>query len=142
MPAGDNEAEVLIVEDEALIGMVLEDALVSAGYRLRGLASTEVDADQLMDGIPPTFAVVDINLGHGGSGLNVGRRLAVRGTIVVYASGNCPELRTEMAATGALGCLGKPYDPTQVAAALAAIAALLHGDTPPVLPTALHVFAA
>jgi DNA-binding NarL/FixJ family response regulator len=131
-------ADVLIVEDEALISMAVEDALLDAGYRLRGSASTEKEAYDLCAISVPTFAVVDLNLGPGGNGINVGRKLAARGSLVLFASADCPGQRDAMAAAGAMACMGKPYDAAQVATALEKIRTLHGGNTTPV-PTWLHV---
>jgi DNA-binding NarL/FixJ family response regulator len=131
-------ADVLIVEDEALISMAIEDALLDAGYRLRGSASTEKEAYDLCALSVPTFAIVDLNLGPGGNGINVGRKLAARGTLVLFASADCPNQRDAMAGAGAVACMGKPYDATDVARALAKIRTLRDGGTTPV-PGWLHV---
>jgi DNA-binding response OmpR family regulator len=104
--------KVLIVEDEALIALLIEDALLAAGYTPCGVASSESEALRLVEVERPGFAVVDINLGAGGSGLVVGQELGVRGVAVLCASGHCPDLKEEMSRTGARACLRKPYSPT------------------------------
>jgi DNA-binding NarL/FixJ family response regulator len=131
-------ADVLIVEDEALISMSVEDALLDAGYRLRGSASSEKEAYELCALSVPTFAIVDRNLGPGGNGINVGRKLAARGTLVLFASADCPGQRDAMAAAGAVACMGKPYDAADVATALAKMRTLRDGVATHV-PNWLHV---
>jgi DNA-binding NarL/FixJ family response regulator len=131
-------ADVLIVEDEALITMAVEDALLDAGYQLRGSASTEKEAYDLCAISFPTFAVVDLNLGPGGNGINVGRKLAARGTLVLFASADCPGQRDAMAAAGAMACIGKPYDAAQVATALEKIR-LLRDSCATRVPSWLHI---
>ncbi len=132
--------KVLIVEDEPLIAMMVEEALEEAGYRSGGTASSEEEALRLAAQDLPDFAVLDINLELGGSGLNVGRALAARGVSILYATGYCPQHREEMVETGARACLSKPYRPGDVPAALEALAALPQGQPPDQLPETLHFF--
>ncbi len=131
---------VLIVEDESLIAMMIEEAVQEAGYISCGTAGSETDALKLAETQPPDFAVLDINLELGGSGLNVGRELNARGVTILYATGYCPSHRAEMGETGARACLSKPYRPDDVPAALEAIAMLKAGKLPRRLPAALHIF--
>jgi DNA-binding response OmpR family regulator len=88
--------KVLIVEDEPLIAMMVEEALEEAGYRSGGTTGSEEEALRLATKDPPDFAVLDINLELGGSGLNVGRALAARGVSILYATGYCPQHSDEM----------------------------------------------
>jgi DNA-binding NarL/FixJ family response regulator len=131
-------ADVLVVEDEAIISMAVEDALLDAGYQLWGSASTEKEAYNLCAISVPTFAVVDLNLGPGGNGINVGRTLAARGALVLFASADCPGQRDAMAAAGAMACMGKPYNAPQVAMALEKIR-LLRDSGATRVPSWLHV---
>jgi DNA-binding response OmpR family regulator len=132
--------KVLIVEDEPLIAMMVEEALEEAGYRSGGTAGSEEEALRLAAEDLPDFAVLDINLELGGSGLNVGRALAARGVSILYATGYCPQHRDEMEGTGARACLSKPYRPGDVPAALEALAGMRDGRQPDHLPETLHLF--
>lgn len=53
---------ILVVEDEAMIGMMLEDFLDSLGYRLHGLATSVGDACALARDGGFDAAVLDCNL--------------------------------------------------------------------------------
>ena len=130
---------MLVVEDESLIALMIEDALEAAGFRIGGIAESEAEAFRLADQQPPDFAVLDINLGMGGCGLNIGRVLAARGTGILYASGSCRDYMDEMAATGAVACLAKPYMPDDVPRTLQMLARLSRGERPLGLPTALRL---
>jgi DNA-binding response OmpR family regulator len=132
---------VLVVEDETLIALMIEDALEAAGFRLGGVAESEADAFRLAEQQPPDFAVLDLNLGRGGCGLNIGRILHSRGTGILYASGSCADYMHEMAATGAHACLAKPYMPDDVPRALALLPRLSRGEVPEDLPSALRILA-
>jgi CheY-like chemotaxis protein len=81
----------------------------------------------------PQFAVVDIHLACGDARI-VAKELSGRyGTAVLFATAHCDDL-AELARTGALGCLTKPYDPDDVQAALAAIGDIQAGRAPASLP--------
>lgn len=132
---------VLVVEDETVIALMIEDALEAAGFRLCGVADSEAEAFRLAEQHPPDFAVLDINLGLGGCGLNVGRALHTRGTRILYASGSCADYLGEMAATGAVACLAKPYWPDDVPRSLQMLSRLSRGERPAGLPAALQILA-
>ena len=131
---------VLIVEDEAYIAMAIEDALEGTGYVCCGTAATEVEALRLCAAYMPDMAVLDINLGPGGSGLNVGRELSARGVAILYASGNCLGLEREMAEAGAHAYLTKPYALADLPRALQAVARLHRGQPlTGVAPVSFHL---
>jgi CheY-like chemotaxis protein len=81
-----NPKRVLIVEDEALVGMALEDALEFLGIDVAGVAGTvdeallHVESDQF-DG-----AILDVQL-HGKTVLPVAELLERRGIPFVFATG-------------------------------------------------------
>ena len=112
-------ARVLIVEDAVLLALELETGLAEAGAEIVGPAYELAEAMSLLDG-PIDAAVLDANL-NGLSVTPVAEALAARGVPFVFATGygeaggaplgfNAPVIR-------------KPYDVTQVAAAVAGILA-------------------
>jgi len=82
---------ILVVEDEMLIGAMIEDALIEAGYRVALLTSGE-EAMALLDEAATGFGAVvtDIRLGNGCSGWDVARFARERDLSVgvVYVSGD------------------------------------------------------
>jgi DNA-binding response OmpR family regulator len=77
---------ILIVEDEAMIGMMLEDYLDALGYRLHGLASTVDEAcDQARAG-GFDAALIDCNL-QGEKSWPVADILAQAGVPFIFATG-------------------------------------------------------
>jgi DNA-binding response OmpR family regulator len=108
-------ARVLIVEDAVLLAMELEGGLAEAGAEVVGPAYELEEAIRLLDQ-PIDAAVLDANL-NGHSVTPVAEALAKRGTPFVFATGYGD-------AGGAPGgfdapVIRKPYDVTQVAAAVA-----------------------
>ncbi|MFL5297462.1 MAG: HWE histidine kinase domain-containing protein [Phenylobacterium sp.] len=108
-------ARVLIVEDAVLLAMELEGGLADAGAHVIGPAYELEEAMALLDQ-PIDAAVLDANL-NGRSVTPVAEALSARGVPFVFATGYGD-------AGGAPGgfaapVIRKPYDVTQVAAAVA-----------------------
>lgn len=122
-PANLRGARVLIVEDAVLLAMELETGLSDAGAQIIGPAYELEEALALLDQ-PIDAAVLDANL-NGYSVTPVAEALTARGVPFVFATGYGE-------AAGAPGgfeapVIRKPYDVTQVAAA---VAELLKVNTP------------
>ena len=117
------DALVLLVEDEALIRMMLEDELADAGFGLvvasdGGRAIEEIEDD------PGRFGVIvtDIRLGRGKSGWDVARRARelIPEMPVVYVSGDSAH---EWAARGVPKSVmvQKPFAPEEVLTAISTL---------------------
>ena len=106
---------VLIVEDEILVALDLEDALVEAGYEIAGIAADRVEAMALA--ADADVALVDLNLRDGPTGIGIGMDLSVKfGVRVLFLTANPSSVATGVA--GAVGCLGKPCEPSAVCDAI------------------------
>lgn len=77
---------VLVVEDEVLIGMLLEDMLGDLGYEIAGTASRVDDAAALAREGQFDAAILDVNL-NGQEVFPVAEILAGRGIPFVFATG-------------------------------------------------------
>ena len=117
------DAVVLLVEDEALIRMMLEEELADARFGLvvamdGGRAIEEIEDDQSRFGV----IVTDIRLGRGKSGWDVARRARelMPEMPVVYVSGDSAH---EWAARGVPNSVmvQKPFAPEQVLTAISAL---------------------
>lgn len=109
-------ARVLIVEDAVLLALELETGLSDAGAEVVGPAYELEEAMNLLSG-PIDAAVLDANL-NGLSVMPVAEALAARGVPFVFATG----YGDTGAPTGFdAPIIRKPYDVTQVAAAVAAV---------------------
>jgi len=132
---------VLIVEDDALIAWDLEETLVAAGCDVCGVAGSQSEALRLGEATRPPFAIVDVRLAPG-DGRIVARELAqLYGTAVLLATAHCGD-PGDLARTGAVGCLPKPYSTPDVLAALQAVRDIRLGRPPRVLPDHMLSFAA
>lgn len=111
---------VLIVEDEALIAFHLQTLVEQAGHRVTDIASSAADAVSSAADRRPDFALMDLSLAAGSSGLEAARALLERfGVRSLFVSGNI-DSQMKMQAQGLrpLGYLGKPFMAGDVLAAL------------------------
>ena len=112
---------VLVVEDEALVAMLVEDTLAGAGYHPAWAP------DGLSGPADPAAAVVDLRLADGLDGRDVVRRLRARRPVlpVVVDTGFHPEApEADMRGLGGPTLrLCKPFDCDELAAGVAAVMA-------------------
>jgi DNA-binding response OmpR family regulator len=132
--------DILIVEDDFLLGLSLAEALHEGGHRVLGPASCRVEALGLLAGEAPQLALVDIELRGGDSGIELAAELRRRGVPCVFATGQ-PEKAREHRGL-ALGLLAKPYSPAMAVAAAHYIAASYAGEPPARVPAGLELFSA
>jgi DNA-binding response OmpR family regulator len=120
--------QVLLVEDEALISEMIQDALQDRGLCVKS-ADSERGAYDLLADETRAFEVLiaDINLGPGGNGFDVARRareLHPR-MKVVYITGHAAHLKTQGVAGSIM--FPKPFYPDDLADQ---VTALLNRDDP------------
>lgn len=125
--------QVLIVEDEALIAWLIEDALALQGHASAGIADTLATALDLADRQRPDLALCDVKLARGDSGVAVAEALAARGIPSLFLSGNCPGAGGHPLI---IGCVDKPFrtDTLGIAATIAHARANGQPMTAPVPP--------
>lgn len=105
-----------MVEDEGLIALSIEDALMDAGFDVCAVTATEAAAIEVGLAARPEFAVVDVKLAPG-DGRRVARVLSADcGSIVIMASSENP---ASLHGLGAWLAVTKPFDPRAIPAALA-----------------------
>ena len=127
---------ILIVEDEALIGMALRMLLRIEGYRVRGPVRSTEEALRIAAEERPDLAFVDINLGGRAEGIAVARALRDRhGTTCVFLTAQPALARS--AADAALGVVEKPYDPGSILRTVEYVAAVRAGTRLPSVPRGL-----
>lgn len=95
---------ILIVEDQPLIALCLEEAVIELGHRPAGMASNKSKALAL--GANADVALVDVDLLDGPTGPEIGKSLAENDVSVVFITGNPASLGEGIA--GTLGVISKP----------------------------------
>lgn len=109
--------KVLIVEDALLLTLELEAGLTEAGAEIVG-AAADLDEAMRMSSLAMDAAVLDANL-NGASVIPVAEALRARNIPFVFATGYGDNAFTPQGYDAPV--IRKPYDVTQVAAALAAV---------------------
>ena len=119
---------VLVVEDDAIIGMVIEECLSDQGYEVCGVAGTATEALAIAEKAKPDLAIVDVRL-RKGNGIEVARTLERDySTAVLFATGNREEVLKQNAV--GVACLSKPFQPSWVSKALKLVEQIARGQRP------------
>lgn len=131
---------VLIVEDQALIGMCLAEELEAAGYTVMGPAATGDAARELVKSATPDVALIDIDLDAELAGVALAREFTHQGIDCLFVTGKASIARQNTDA--ALGCISKPYSPAEVCLSLDVLEARHHPATqrPGLVPSALELY--
>ena len=77
---------ILVVEDEPLVGMLLEDMLSELGHAVVGLAATVEQGLALAQSAPLDAAILDVNLG-GSRSFPIADALRARAIPFLFATG-------------------------------------------------------
>ncbi len=109
-------ATVLIVEDQMLIAWHLSDLIAGAGHRVLAIARNPAEAMEAAARQRPDFALMDVRLHGGTSGLEASRMLfECWGVRSIYISANLdPTTRAQAEPLQPLGFVGKPFLPAEV----------------------------
>ncbi len=86
-------ANVLVVEDEAIIGMLLSEVLAGMGHNVIGVAATEGGAIALAAEYLPDLLIVDAGLTSGSGVSAVDAILATRSVPYIFTTGNARKVR-------------------------------------------------
>ena len=137
-PDGKTGKTLMIVEDEALVAMVLRDELEDAGYHVLDLTDRHAEALEVAKACKPDLALVNIRLAGRDDGIELAKQLKALSIPVLLISGQTD--RAQSAQTVAVASLPKPYDAADMVLAVAYLLARLRGDPTPALPPRLEVF--
>ena len=129
---------LMIVEDEALVAIVLRDELQEAGYKVLDLTDRHAEAMEVAKAEKPDLALVNIRLAGRDDGIELAEHLKALGIPVLLISGQVS--RASSAKTVAIGSMPKPYDAAEMVLAVAHLRARLKGDGSLPRPDQLEVF--
>ena len=129
---------LMIVEDEALVSILLRDELQKAGYKVLDLTDGFDAALEVAKAEKPHLALVNVRLARGDDGIELSKHLKGLGIPVLLISGQVS--RASSAKTVAIGSMPKPYEPEEMVLAVAYLLARLNGDDTLPKPHQLEVF--
>jgi len=78
---------ILYLEDEAIIALDTADMLRDIGFDSIDMCHSLAMAETALQGGNPDIALLDVNLSHGRTSLDLGQRLIEAGIPVVFATG-------------------------------------------------------
>jgi two-component system, response regulator PdtaR len=110
-----SKLSILIVEDEAIIGMLLSEVLVGMGHAVIGVAATEAGAIALAAEYLPDLLIVDAGLTSGNGIAAVDTILVTRFVPHLFTTGDA--LRVKLLKPDAI-VLEKPFHENELAAAI------------------------
>lgn len=135
---GKTGETLMIVEDEALIAMLLRDELQDAGYNVLNLTDRHDEALDVAKAQKPDLALVNIRLAGRDDGIELAEHLKALGIPVLLISGQVSRARS--AQTVAIASLPKPYDAADMVLAVTYLLARLQGGASLPRPDCLEVF--
>ena len=104
---------ILIVEDNVMIALTIEDDLEDAGHEVAGPVATIDEALAIARAGGLTMALVDVDLLHGESGIELAATLKDRHDLpCIFVTGQVSEARNHPDA--ALGVLAKPFSSVSI----------------------------
>lgn len=132
---------ILIVEDQALLGMSLTWELQDAGHRVLGPVSSFAHAQRLAAQERPDLALIDIELQRQNEGIDLARSLQSQfGIPSLVLSSEPTAIRSHPDAV--LGVIAKPFNPADIHRSVAVAQTIIEGGTPPppTIPRVLEIF--
>ena len=102
---------VLIVEDEALIGLDMVRTVRRHGLNVIGPVTTEAEALERIDAARPAIAFLDVNLGGDTTSLGIADRLQSLGVPFAFLTGYAASARDLDARFPGVRRLSKPCPP-------------------------------
>lgn len=129
---------LMIVEDEALVAILLRDELQNAGYKVLDLTDRHAEALEVAKAEKPDLALVNIRLAGRDDGIELSEHLKAMGIPVLLISGQVS--RASSAKTVAIGSMPKPYHAAEMVLAVAYLLARLKGNNTLPSPDQLEVF--
>lgn len=132
---------ILIVEDQALLGMSLAWELEDAGHKVLGPFSSVAHAQRMAAQERPDLALIDMELQRQHQGIELARVLRSQFSIPSLMLSSEPSpLRAHSDAV--LGVIAKPFNPADIHRSVAVAEIVMHGGSPspPSIPPVLEIF--
>lgn len=106
---------VLVVDDDALIGMLLAEMLAETGHEVCGIEATEAGAVSTAVRCRPDLLIVDVQLGAG-SGISAVDEITRHGHVPhIFVSGDPSDIQARRPLAV---CIRKPFRESELVAAM------------------------
>ncbi len=131
---------ILIVEDNAVLALLIQDTLLEAGHTIVGNVASQSEAIALLERGDPELVLLDLRLAEGSGTAflrHVARRREVSCLLISADSGAARDL-----AGHCLGVLHKPFDMPTLVNAITAVESFIRDDPGKApVPRELELFA-
>ncbi len=116
-----SQGRVLVVEDEAVVGLHIRQALEQAGYEVCAVLSSGEEAVDRLPELRPDVVLMDMVLRGGLTGADAAERMAAVSDVpVVYLTAHSDDQTIErLRCTAPFGFLSKPFDERELCMAVA-----------------------
>lgn len=116
-------ATILVVEDEALVGMELEEGLTNLGYRVPEVVTRGDEVVSALQRLAPDLVLMDIRIGGSIDGIEAAQRLrqVSRVPVVFLTAYNDPRTMARAEEVHPEGFLIKPFSDRELAEVVAAL---------------------
>jgi CheY-like chemotaxis protein len=117
--ANPDLGRVLVVEDDPVLALALEDALLAGGAKSVAICPSMEGTMAELDKGPADAIVIDVHLADRDDGWALAELVEMLGTRlprIIFSTGAPQDIPEEVAEMGAI--LEKPYDPADLVAAL------------------------
>jgi DNA-binding response OmpR family regulator len=133
---------ILVVDDEAIIGLSIAVELLDAGHQVLGPATSISEAKDLAGQSHPDLALIDVDIDRPGDGIDLARDLRSGSNVhSLFITARPAKARAHP--QFALGVIEKPFMSSDVARSVAVVESIFNGDNPPpaAFPCSLELFA-
>jgi two-component system, response regulator PdtaR len=117
----DRPLRIIIVEDEAIIAVLLEEMVQSLGHEVVATASRESEAVCVTEKLQPDLVLMDVKLSDGGSGIRAAKAITIgQDTQIVFCSAYSghPAVMAQMKSIRPAYILAKPIRAADLETAL------------------------
>ncbi|MGC9349837.1 MAG: response regulator [Anaerolineae bacterium] len=116
-----DKAKILLVEDEAMVAMVMRWSLEHLGYAVCATVATGEDAVRAAQACTPDLVLMDVHLPGGLSGIEAAQQIATQQDVpFIFFSGYSEEEIAEQAyPLEPVACLSKPVETHVLASVIA-----------------------
>lgn len=131
---------ILVVDDEALIGLSIALELQDAGHQVLGPATSIAQAKHLASQSHPDLALIDVDVDCPGDGIDLARNLRSTCVCSLFITARPAEARAHPEL--ALGVIEKPFMSMDIARSVAIVQTIINGETtaPLEMPHSLEIF--
>lgn len=114
-----DKARILVAEDDYLVGLTIEDALLDAGHQILGIVTTGEEAVEKGVLLRPDLVLMDIRLAGKMTGIEAAVALRREGIPSIFASAHSdPGTKAAGEEAKPLGWLPKPFTPSGLTSAV------------------------